>query len=132
MVIRPPRWYDRSMLRLHHVNLSVPVGGGDAEAAFLVDFLLYQPVALTPTTPPAARWFEDEDGAQIHLSEDPDHHPSARAHVAVELGEYLTTLEGKFEQAGYGYEAFDRESGRIVICRDPAGNRWELRGAPAG
>jgi catechol 2,3-dioxygenase-like lactoylglutathione lyase family enzyme len=119
------------MLRLHHVNLSIPVGGGDAEAAFLVGFLGYQPVPLTPTTPPSARWFEDQEGVQIHLSEDPDHHPSARAHVAVELGDNLSTLEDKFEEAGYKYEARDRGTERTVICQDPAGNRWELRGLPA-
>jgi hypothetical protein len=72
------------MLRFHHVNLGVPVGGADAEAAFLVDFLAYQRVELTADAPPTARWFESEDGKQIHLSEDPDHRPAARAHVAVE------------------------------------------------
>ena len=96
------------MLRFHHVNLGVPVGGADAEAAFLVDFLAYQRVELTADVPPTARWFESEDGKQIHLSE--------------------AALERKFEQAGYQYTGADGEDRRTVLCQDPAGNRWELRG----
>jgi catechol 2,3-dioxygenase-like lactoylglutathione lyase family enzyme len=116
------------MLRLHHVNLSIPVDGADAEAAFLVDFLNYQRLELTPETPPMAKWFEGEDGTQIHLSEDPDHHPSSRAHVAIELGDELSILKDKFDAAGYEYKAFDGPNGRLLFCQDPAGNRWELRG----
>jgi hypothetical protein len=48
--------------------------------------------------------------------------------VAVELGDDLATLEGKFHQAGYQYTAVDGEDRRTVLCQDPAGNRWELRG----
>ena len=51
--------------------------------------LSYRPMELTPGTPPTALWFEGDDGTQIHLSEDPDHHPSTRAHVARELGDSL-------------------------------------------
>ncbi len=116
------------MLRFHHVNLGVPVGGLDAEAAFLVDLLTYRPVTLTPNDPPVARWFESEDGKQIHLSEDPDHRPAARAHVAVDLGDGLADLERRFDRAGCAYEAVNTSDRRILLCKDPAGNRWELRG----
>jgi catechol 2,3-dioxygenase-like lactoylglutathione lyase family enzyme len=119
------------VLRFHHVNLGVPLGGGDAEAAFLVDMLGYRTVELTADAGPSARWFESEDGKQIHLSEDPEHHPAARAHVAVEMGEDLAALERKFTEAGYEYQSFAREDRRTVLCRDPAGNRWELRGTPS-
>jgi catechol 2,3-dioxygenase-like lactoylglutathione lyase family enzyme len=114
------------VLRFHHVNLGVPVGGADAEGAFLVDLLGYR--RLESSEFPTARWFESEDGAQVHLSEDPDHRPAARAHVAVELGEGLATLEGKFDRAGYEYTGFDSPDRRTLFCQDPAGNRWELRG----
>jgi hypothetical protein len=116
------------MVEFHHVNLSVPVGGAEDEAAFLVDYLAYRRIELTADDPPTARWFESQDGKQVHLSEDPDHRPAARAHVALELGDDLAALERKFDQAGYEYEAVDRAPLRIVMCRDPAGNRWELRG----
>src|ERR1700689_1516374 len=110
------------MLRLHHVNLTVPVDGVDAETEFLVDILNYRRLELNPTPPPQARWFESEDGAQIHLSPDPDHPPSARAHVAVDLGDDLTALKERFDQTGYDYKVFDGENGRIVFIKDPAGN----------
>ena len=81
------------MARLHHVNLGIPVGGTDAEAGFLVDLLGYKRIEPPPALASVAKWFEYEDGTQIHLSEDPDHRPAARAHVAVELGDELGALE---------------------------------------
>jgi catechol 2,3-dioxygenase-like lactoylglutathione lyase family enzyme len=118
----------RVMLRLHHVNLSIPVDGADAEAAFLVDYLNYERMELTPGTPPQAKWFAGEDGTQIHLSEDPNHHPSSRAHVAVDLGDSLNELRAKFDKSDYEYKTFDGGAGPTLFCQDPAGNRWELRG----
>jgi hypothetical protein len=120
------------MARLHHVNLGVPVGGADAEADFLIDFLDYKRMELPPDMPPIAKWFESEDGKQIHLSEDPDHRPAARAHVAVEVGEDLAVLERKLTEAGYDYRVTDGKDLRVVFCQDPAGNRWELRGPLPG
>jgi catechol 2,3-dioxygenase-like lactoylglutathione lyase family enzyme len=128
VVIRPASWYDARMLRLHHVNLSIPVDGADAEAAFLVDYLNYEPVELTPGTPRGAKWFAGEDGAQIHLSEDPEHHPSKRAHVAIELGDSLNDLKSKFDTSDYEYTTYHGPDGPVLFCQDPAGNRWELRG----
>jgi hypothetical protein len=75
-----------------------------------------------------ARWFESEDGKQIHLSEDPDHRSAARAHVAVELGDALVDLERKLVERGYEFQSIEREHRRTLLCLDPAGNRWELRG----
>jgi len=116
------------MLVFHHANLGVPVGGADAEGAFLVNVLGYKSMELHPTTPPTARWFESEDGKQIHLSEDPDHRPAARAHVAVEVGDDLQALEQKLTLAEIECKSFELNGLRIVFCEDPAGNRWELRG----
>jgi catechol 2,3-dioxygenase-like lactoylglutathione lyase family enzyme len=117
------------VLRFHHVNLGVPVGGAEAEEAFLLDVLGYRRVVAPPGLALRARWFEGEDGKQIHLSEDPDHRPAARAHVAVEVEGDLPALEARLEQAGLEHSAFDGDGLRIVFCQDPAGNRWELRGA---
>jgi catechol 2,3-dioxygenase-like lactoylglutathione lyase family enzyme len=117
------------VLSLHHVNLGVPVGGVEAEEKFLLEILGYQRVAAPAEFARQARWFESEDGKQIHLSEDPEHRPAARAHVAVEVEGDLLALEAKLEQAGLDYGAFDGDGLRVVFCQDPAGNRWELRGA---
>ncbi len=115
------------MLRFHHVNLGVPEGGAEAEAQFLVDLLGYRRLD-PPAEFPSARWFEGDDGKQIHLSEDPEHRPAARAHVAVELGDGLADLEQRLEKIGYPFTARDTMDLRVVFCQDPAGNRWELRG----
>lgn len=116
----------RGVPKLHHVNLTIPVGGEKDEAAFLVDILGYQRVP-SPEDLPMAKWFEFSDGTQIHLSEDPDHHPSARAHVALELGADLEAVAERLDAAGYDLSRFDGAGVRVVFCQDPAGNRWELR-----
>src|SRR6202034_302679 len=104
----------------HHVNLGVPVGGIDAETAFLVDVLSYKRVPLGPDDPPAATWFESGDGKQIHLSEDPDHRPAARAHVALEMGDELAVLERNLDRTGYKHKVVDGKDRRTVLCQDPA------------
>ena len=65
---------------------------------------------------------------QIHLSEDPDHRPASRAHVAVEVEDGLPALVARLEQAGLEHTSFDNGDMHVVFCQDPAGNRWELRG----
>jgi catechol 2,3-dioxygenase-like lactoylglutathione lyase family enzyme len=114
------------VVHFHHVNLGVPEGGAEAEAEFLVGVLGYRRIPLTPDDPPIAKWFESADGKQVHLSEDPDHRPAARAHVAVDFGDELALVLRKFDDAGYAYQQFPNNP--IVFCSDPAGNRWELRG----
>jgi hypothetical protein len=111
------------------VNLGVPVGGAEAEGAFLVDVLGYRQVEAPGDLAGRARWFECEDGTQVHLSEDPEHRPAARAHVAVEIGDGLDDVEARLVQAGHKYKLSDGFQLRVLLCRDPAGNRWELRGA---
>ena len=123
-----PLGYPRRV-RFHHVNLGVPVGGAEAEGAFLVDVLGYSRVEPPGDLAGRARWYECEDGTQVHLSEDPDHRPAARAHVAVEIGPALDQVESRLMKADHKYETFDGNGLRVVLCRDPAGNRWELRGA---
>ncbi len=61
------------------------------------------------------------------MSEDPDHRPSTRAHVAMELGPDLDEVEQRLEASGYEIARFDRPDVRVVFVADPAGNRWELR-----
>jgi catechol 2,3-dioxygenase-like lactoylglutathione lyase family enzyme len=112
--------------KFHHVNLTIPVGGEDDEAAFLVNILGYQRLPA-PEDLPIAKWFEFADGSQVHLSEDPDHRPSARGHVALELGPDLEVVAQRLDAAGYEVVGFDGPDIRVVFCQDPAGNRWELR-----
>jgi hypothetical protein len=69
--------------------------------------------------------FESEDGKQIHLREDPEHRPAARAHVAVEVDGDLASLEARLDQARVEHSAIDRDDLRVVLlpgsCRQPVG-----------
>jgi catechol 2,3-dioxygenase-like lactoylglutathione lyase family enzyme len=116
------------MPRHHHVNLGVPPGGIAAEAAFLVDVLGYQEVEPPENLRGRAHWFEAEDASQVHLSEDPEHRPSARAHTAVEYGADLVKVRDRLQQAGCEFARFDGIGPQVLFCQDAAGNRWELRG----
>ena len=114
------------MGRLHHVNLSIPVGGESDEAAFLTAMLGYRRL-----TPPAdlsiAKWFEFADGTQVHLSENPEHSPSPSAHVAMEVGPEIDAVAERLTAAGYEVNRLERPEARLLFVLDPAGNRWELR-----
>ena len=115
------------MPRHHHVNLAVPTGGLDDEGEFLVSVLGYRRIDPGPDlVARGANWFEGEDGGQVHLSVDPEHRPAARAHVAVEVGDDAAAIEARLAAAGTAFDVFDRDI-HVLLCRDPAGNRWELR-----
>jgi hypothetical protein len=116
------------MPRHHHVNLGVPPGGIGAEAAFLIDILGYRELEPPEELRSRAHWFEAEDSSQVHLSEDPEHHPATRAHTAVDYGTDLVTVRDRLDHAGWEYARFDGAGPQVLFCQDAAGNRWELRG----
>jgi hypothetical protein len=111
------------MPRFHHANLGVPPGLETAQGAFLVDVLGYRTMDVPPDLVDRARWYEADDGSQIHLSVDPDHRPSARAHTAVTVDD---EIEARLTDAGIAYRTAGWDT-VIVFCDDPAGNHWELR-----
>lgn len=126
------------MPTLDHVNLCVPeevdgASGAAAEASWLCDVLGYKPV--TPG-PDASRfgtlhWFEADDGTQVHLTVDPEHRPSGRAHTAIRIGDALDPTIERLEAAGRECTALEFDGDRHVFTSDPAGNLWELIGPPA-
>ena len=118
------------MPRFHHVNLGIYEDGLDAQAEFLVGVIGLHRVDPGPELAGVANWFEADDGTQVHLSKDPEHRPAARAHVAMEFGGELGDVERRLQAAGYSSDQLEFDGRRIVICCDPAGNRWELRGDP--
>jgi len=114
--------------RFHHVNLAVSPGGVGAEASFLIDILGYRRLDDSQIQALGAQWYEADDGSQVHLSEDPDHRPANRAHVAIEFGPELAEIQRRLEQAAVKFRALEQPGGpHVLLCRDPAGNRWELR-----
>jgi catechol 2,3-dioxygenase-like lactoylglutathione lyase family enzyme len=119
------------MPQLHHVNLGVNPGGLDAEASFLIDVLALRRVDAGPDmTARGVNWFDDDAGFQVHLSPDPDHRPAERAHVAVSIDD-LDKQEDRLKTAGVEFTTGNNGDLRILFCRDPSGNRWELRGRPS-
>jgi catechol 2,3-dioxygenase-like lactoylglutathione lyase family enzyme len=119
---------------MHHVNLSVPEGGADAEAAFLVDLLGYRPAMPGPDAAKFGTlwWFDADDGTQVHLSVDPEHRPSARAHTAIWLDDELDPALDRLAAAGYRPStSLEFDGDRHVFVTDPAGNLWELVGPPS-
>jgi hypothetical protein len=117
------------MVAFHHVNLGVPPDGIADQASFLVDVLGYEPIeAPSQLEGRNVNWFRAADGSEVHLSQDPAHRPADRAHVAVVLGDELDDVVQRLNTRGTKVEVFDGIVGvRVAICRDPAGNRWELR-----
>jgi catechol 2,3-dioxygenase-like lactoylglutathione lyase family enzyme len=116
------------MKRLHHINLGVLPDSADAEGDFLIDVLGYRRLEAPPEAQKfGARWFEADDGTQVHLSVDPDHRPAARAHTAIEVGDELDEVERHLVAAGIEYGSGGLDGTRVLFFQDPAGNRWELR-----
>jgi catechol 2,3-dioxygenase-like lactoylglutathione lyase family enzyme len=125
---RVGRRYFGTVPSFHHVNLGVPEGGVDAESAFLVDVLGYRPLDPGPDLKArGAIWFDTDDDTQVHLSVDPKHHPSERAHTALVFGDELPEVELRLTKAAIEFNTFELDGRRILFCCDPAGNRWELR-----
>jgi catechol 2,3-dioxygenase-like lactoylglutathione lyase family enzyme len=121
-------------VRLDHVNLCVPGDGVPAETRWLVDILGYRRVEPGPEASRfgTLQWFETDDGTQVHLTVDPEHRPSARAHTAVHVGDGLDDLVTRVEaSSGQATSAITFDGGRHVFATDPAGNLWELIGPPA-
>jgi hypothetical protein len=117
----------------HHVNLGVSPGGIETEAVFLVEILGYRPIDPgDELRPRGAHWFETDDGSQVHLSEDAEHRPAARAHVAVDYGRELSEVRSRLAAASWTFAEFTGAApNQTILCKDPAGNRWELRGVSA-
>jgi len=117
---------------MHHVNLGIPPGSFSDERAFL-ELLGY--LAVDPGDGAkglgAKVWFSGSDGAEIHLSTDPEHRPAARAHTAVWLDDDLVPATARLRDAGYELSERTFDGWRHVFTVDPAGNRWELVGPPA-
>jgi catechol 2,3-dioxygenase-like lactoylglutathione lyase family enzyme len=114
-------------VRVHHVNIAVLEDGFDEEARFLADVIGLRHLKPGIETPPTAKWFDVGDGAQIHVSLDPNHRAGDMAHVALVLGDAIPATESRLVERGIEYKAIDDDTGRRLFCKDPAGNLWELR-----
>ena len=107
----------------------------EAEADFLVGILGYrrlEPSARQPLTSGPAGSRPRRRHLQVHLSLDPEHtstcgngpHRSGRC-AGPECDAII--IRPRLTEAGVRFKATEFDGTRIVLCKDPAGNRWELR-----
>jgi catechol 2,3-dioxygenase-like lactoylglutathione lyase family enzyme len=115
-------------MRLHHVQVSCPVGGEEAARRFYGDVLGIAEVEKPPVL--AARggcWFRAE-GVEVHVGVEEPFHPAGKAHPAfvVAAGE-LDALAVRLRAAGFETRWDDDFPGyRRFYTRDGNGNRVEL------
>jgi hypothetical protein len=117
--------------KLHHVNLGVPPELEAEETTFLAELLGYRHLSPESTADErvrvGARWFEGDDGVQIHLSLDDEHRAAAKAHTAVTVFDEVDGIRQRLMAASYPFEEAVFDGTNFLIVLDPAGNRWELR-----
>ena len=123
------------MPNFHHVNLFVTPEKLEAQAGFLTEVLGYRKMAVDERMKGlGANWFQASDGTEVHLSTNP--------HAAIDYGDGLAEVEQRLASAGVVFKAVegltapDGSALRLLICKDPGDNQWELRGRapppPAG
>jgi catechol 2,3-dioxygenase-like lactoylglutathione lyase family enzyme len=114
-------------MRVHHVNLVVPIGGTADVLAFWQDVFGFAPVPKPAGTGPGGAWLQIDDATQLHLSER-DGAPHPDAHVALVVDD-LDDVRRRLAARGAPFEpAPPVFGGPRGFTRDPAGNRVELLG----
>lgn len=123
-------------MRLHHVQVSMPVGGEDQARAFYGQALGLTEVAKPPAL--AGRggcWFRAETNgvvtAEIHVGVEEPFVPARKAHPALVLDTVadLDALAARVETAGFEVAHAERETFQGYLrfhCRDGFGNRVEV------
>jgi hypothetical protein len=114
-------------MKAHHVNIAMLPEHIDAEKTFLVDVFGMAELDAGEFASQGAIWYQCGDTIQLHLSADPDFIPSARAHVALDLGDDMPDVEARLAAGGYEHFEARNDTDRRVFVTDPGGNRWELR-----
>jgi catechol 2,3-dioxygenase-like lactoylglutathione lyase family enzyme len=114
--------------RLHHVQVSCPVGGESAARAFYGELLGLTEVIKPPAL--VARggvWFRDP-GVELHVGVEDPFTPARKAHPAL-LVEHLDAVADRLAAAGHKVTWNDDfPSYRRCHTHDAAGNRIELLG----
>ncbi len=116
-----------AVLRIDHVQLSIPPGG-EADARRFYGGLLGLHEVPKPEAMRArgGMWFAEG----IHLGLEPDMKPLLKAHPALVVDD-LPALVARLAAAGVAFtEAHDQPGVRRGHVRDPFGNRLELVAAP--
>ena len=115
------------MIRLHHVNVVVPLGATERVAGFYVDVLgLVRIPKPSEGTTRGGAWFEIDGRTQLHISERADAVSHPDAHFAIVVDDFDALLD-RLSRAGAPWqEQADLFGGRRGSTRDPLGNRVEV------
>jgi len=113
-------------MRLHHVQVSCPVGGEDAARSFYGEALRIPEVAKPPVL--AARggcWFRGE-GVEVHVGVEQDFRPATKAHPAF-LVDDIDAVAVRLSDRGCSVTWDDDFPGyRRFYTADGNGNRVEV------
>ena len=113
-------------MRLHHVQISCPVGGEDRARAFYAGALGMTEVAKPPVL--AARggvWFRS-DGVEVHIGVEEPFAPARKAHPAFSVDD-LDAVAAAVAAAGFPVAWDDDLPGyRRFYTADGNGNRVEI------
>ena len=123
-------------MKLHHVQISMPVGAEDEARRFYGDALGLREVQKPPSlVGRGGCWFRAYDGdvivAEIHLGVDSSFQPANKAHpglVCASLDELVATAE-RIEQGNYEVSWTERGTFEGYVrfhARDGFGNRIEV------
>lgn len=115
-------------MRLHHVQVSCPVGGESAARAFYAETLELVEVAKPPAlVSRGGAWFRSADGlVEVHVGVEQDFRPARKAHPAF-LVDNLDRVADRLERAGYAVERDSLFPGYLrLYTADGAGNRIEV------
>jgi catechol 2,3-dioxygenase-like lactoylglutathione lyase family enzyme len=112
-----------AILRIDHVQLSIPRGGEPAARAFYATVLGLREVPKPePMRARGGMWF---DGG-LHLGLEDDMRPQQKMHAALVLDDLDAVVE-RLVAAGFAWTPSDELPGvRRGHTRDPFGNRLEL------
>lgn len=115
------------MPRLHHVQVSCPIGGDSAARAFYGKLLGLTEVAKPPVAARGGVWFRDP-GVELHIGVEEHFSPAAKAHPAL-LVENVDAVAERLVAAGYDVTwTDDFPAYRRFHTHDGAGNRVEVLG----
>lgn len=112
-----------TVLRIDHVQLSIPPSGEAAARTFYGDVLgLHEVPKPEAMRARGGMWFAEG----IHLGLEPDMKALVKAHAALVVDD-LPAIEARLAAAGVDFvEAHDQPGVRRGHVRDPFGNRIEL------
>lgn len=113
------------MNRLHHVNVVVPPGEGEAVAAFYTSVFGFERIDKAAGTRADGAWLALADGIQLHLSER-EGTAHQQQHFAVVVDDFDGVRERLAATRSAWQDAEDIFGGGRGFTFDPAGNRIEV------